>query len=107
DIFLGSSGAPGLDSPSNQIAPGAGTSSLSSVERLTGGPAAATTSSLRQPPAAVGDPGIVGAGPTGLPTGRGPAAAPVLPGIRITPDVVNNALLIYANEDNYRIIERA
>ena len=27
--------------------------------------------------------------------------------MRITPDVANNAILIYADEENYRIIERA
>jgi general secretion pathway protein D len=32
---------------------------------------------------------------------------PLLPGIRITPDVVNNAVLIYASQENYRLIERA
>jgi general secretion pathway protein D len=32
---------------------------------------------------------------------------PLLPGLRITPDIVNNAVLIYASPDNYRIIERA
>ncbi|MFL4971645.1 MAG: type II secretion system protein GspD, partial [Xanthobacteraceae bacterium] len=30
----------------------------------------------------------------------------ILPGVRITPDVVNNSLLIYANQEHYRIIER-
>ena len=34
------------------------------------------------------------------------AGSAILPGVRITPDVVNNALLIYANQENYRIIER-
>jgi len=29
-----------------------------------------------------------------------------LQGVRITPDVVNNSLLIYANQENYQIIER-
>ena len=36
--------------------------------------------------------------------GQGPTA--LLPGVRITPDVVNNTLLIYANQESYRIIER-
>jgi general secretion pathway protein D len=36
--------------------------------------------------------------------GQGPSA--LLPGVRITPDVVNNTLLIYANQESYRIIER-
>jgi general secretion pathway protein D len=31
----------------------------------------------------------------------------ILPGVRISADVVNNALLIYANQENYRIIEGA
>lgn len=31
----------------------------------------------------------------------------MLSGVRITPDVVNNSLLIYASQENYRIIERA
>jgi general secretion pathway protein D len=40
--------------------------------------------------------------------GGGPSGAgAVLPGVRITADVVNNALLIYSNQENYRIIERA
>jgi general secretion pathway protein D len=33
-------------------------------------------------------------------------ATPFLPGVRITPDPTNNTLLIYANPENYRIIER-
>ena len=32
---------------------------------------------------------------------------PILPNVRISPDVINNALLIYANQENYRLIERA
>jgi general secretion pathway protein D len=39
--------------------------------------------------------------------GPGGAGQAILPGVRITADVVNNALLIYANRENYRIIERA
>jgi general secretion pathway protein D len=37
----------------------------------------------------------------------GPGTGAVLPGVRITADVVNNALLIYSNQENYRVIERA
>jgi general secretion pathway protein D len=44
-----------------------------------------------------------GGGGLGGPGGSGA----ILPGVRITADVVNNALLIYANRENYRIIERA
>jgi len=40
--------------------------------------------------------------------GGGPAGTgAILPGVRITADVVNNALLIYANRESYLIIERA
>ena len=53
--------------------------------------------------------------PTNVPTntlapgaGGGPGGTgAVLAGVRITADVVNNALLIYSNRENYRIIERA
>jgi general secretion pathway protein D len=37
--------------------------------------------------------------------GAGGATA-LFPNVRITPDVVNNTLLIYANQESYRIIER-
>jgi general secretion pathway protein D len=37
----------------------------------------------------------------------GAAANAILPGIRITADVVNNTLLIYASEENYHILEGA
>ncbi len=30
----------------------------------------------------------------------------VLPGVRVTADILNNALVIYANQENYRLIER-
>jgi len=36
----------------------------------------------------------------------GSGAQPILPNVRIAADVTNNALLIYANQENYRIIER-
>ena len=35
------------------------------------------------------------------------AAGPLLPNVRITPDTVNNNLLIYANQESYGIIKRA
>lgn len=39
--------------------------------------------------------------------GGGGQGNAILSGVRITADVVNNALLIYANQENYRVIERA
>jgi general secretion pathway protein D len=35
----------------------------------------------------------------------GGSGQPAMPGVRITPDTVNNSLLIYADQENYRIIE--
>src|SRR5262249_3308718 len=49
--------------------------------------------------------GINRLGAAGAAPGTGGPA--ILPGVRITPDVVNNALLIYANQENYKVIERA
>jgi general secretion pathway protein D len=37
----------------------------------------------------------------------GSTGTPLLTNFRITPDVVNNSLLVYASQANYRIIERA
>src|SRR5262249_54118539 len=56
---------------------------------------------------------LAGAAPTGgpvvgtLPGGPSGSGAPLLTGVRITPDIVNNSLLVYASRENYRIIERA
>ena len=108
-----------LDSATNQLAPAAGLTTTSSegaaasmgpADRLTGGTASLATA-LRQPPGA-GDSGqnIVGSGAntaTGGALRSGTAGGgPILPGVRITADVTNNALLIYANQESYRIIER-
>ena len=115
DIFLGVSSGQGLDSPSNQLAPGSGATALSNVERLTGGSQTPTATSLRQPSAPSAEPNTgpstpltsLAAGARQISGAQGTAGSPVLPGVRITPDVTNNALLIYANQDQYRIIERA
>jgi len=39
-------------------------------------------------------------------SGGGQLAGPLLPNVRITADVINNTLLIYADQESYRIIER-
>ena len=44
------------------------------------------------------------AGPGGAFGGGSPSAA--VPNIRITPDIVNNAILVYASEDTQRIVEQ-
>jgi general secretion pathway protein D len=115
EMFVGGSASATLDSPTNQIAPGGGSATLSSTERLSGGLSAPTTAGVRpQAPAVLeitppnaANPG--GANSLTSSRGAGANATPgsaILPGVRITADVVNNALLIYANQENYRIIER-
>jgi general secretion pathway protein D len=117
DIFAGGSGASSLLEP--PTAPGSGATTLSSTERLTGGvqPAASTPlTPLARPQSPGGVGGGVGGGvvdtpPNALPSlphgnGTTPGQA-ILPGVRITADTVNNALLIYANQENYRIVQRA
>jgi general secretion pathway protein D len=106
DMFLGTSGN-GLDSPTNQIAPSSGATTLSTVDKLTGGP-------KQEAPAAAANPANAAAGDAASLTGQAksngltPAHSDAaLPGVRITPDIANNAILIYADEENYRIIERA
>ncbi len=131
DVFIGRSSGGTFDSATNQIAPGSGLSSLSSSSAggLSGGLAqppgiwgagGATPSQVGQvPPGATGTTpgtgfgiapargtgtGVAGGGfgSFGGSTG-GPA---VLPNVRISADVANNSLLIYASHENYRIIER-
>src|SRR6516164_9644469 len=117
EILVGRS-AGGLESAQSQISPGAGVSIASS-----GGPLAALSA---QPPSATAQAGIGGASATARPGGAlgggvATAAAPpaaaggelaetgpggafggrgagegFMPNIRITPDIVNNAILVYA-----------
>ena len=115
DLFVGGPSS-SLDSAANQIAPGGGTTALSSVERLAGGPSAPTVAGVQTVPGVPtsragpsDNAGGGGSGQNSLGGGRGGASgeAAILPGVRITPDVANNALLIYANQENYRIIQSA
>jgi len=108
-IFTGGTSG-GLESPSNQIAPNSGATTLSTTERLTGGPRQDAQSGTAQPgqgaeaAAAISTAGTLGplAGGAG-----GSGASASLPGVRITADVANNSVLVYATEEQYRIIERA
>lgn len=158
DIFVGRGGT-GLDSATNQIAPGAGVTSASSTAAggtgaagglggtagglggtagglgaaggaatpIAGGSfpaggaaggagggfsgsgfggqssrnfsiAGGTNPNIIDPNAPGG--GLGGTGPVG------PAGPGIMPGVRITPDVINNTILIYASQENYRIIEK-
>jgi len=119
DMFVGGATS-SLDSAENQLAPGSGLSATSSADRLS-----MNTSGTSSQPAGFGPRprGAAGVGmsaglgspapasglvPGGLqPDARGTAAAgqPLMQGVRITPDVVNNTVLIYADRTNYSIIE--
>jgi general secretion pathway protein D len=134
EMFGGSSGGGLLDSAESQIAPGSGvygtasdrlslnTNNPSSSSGGIGGPrsssgtgsgfgsgsgfgagtgssgATATSAAAAANPAASLDGRGSGAGSSG-------GGQPVLQGVRITADAVNNTLLIYADQGNYRIIE--
>jgi general secretion pathway protein D len=123
DMFIGGSTASSLDNADNQVAPGSGAlerlSLNSSGQSQIGGFAprgpTGTTSPTAfgsgQPQAGVGTtPGSGTPGSGGGALDRGGAATggsgqPLMQGVRITPDAVNNSLLIYADQGNYKIIE--
>jgi general secretion pathway protein D len=123
EILVGR-GAGGLDTAQSQVAPGAGLSIASS-----GGPLSALSA---QPPSALGQAGGLGAtggqaaaarpaggagtagtagndqsaaGSGGAFGGRGNGEA-AQANIRITPDIVNNSILVYASQETQRIVEQ-
>ena len=121
DMFMGGSSSSLLDSADNQVAPGSGTSATSSGDRLSlNGNASTTNGFANRGTSGTGATGF-GTQATGTGAGAGTGAGgtnaldsgsrgsgngqPVLQDVRITPDVVNNTLLIYADQANYRIIE--
>jgi general secretion pathway protein D len=119
EILVGR-GSSGLDTAQSQVAPGAGLSIASS-----GGPLAALSA---QPPTAMAQAGGGAATATARPAGGGGAAATAgndlsaagaggafgahgngeaaQANIRITPDVVNNSILVYASQETQRIVEQ-
>jgi general secretion pathway protein D len=115
EMFAGGSGGATLDSAANQIAPGSGMITSSS-----GSPSSISRPALSNAPQQPGGAAAAGAAAAGGEAGLGGAksdtsfgarsagsgGSPVLPGVRITADVVNNNLLIFANQESYRIIER-
>jgi general secretion pathway protein D len=123
DMFIGGSSS-SLDSADNQLAPGSGSTSTSSADRLSLNANSSSQSSSSQPngfgprpqsgTSSGGGPGFGQPQPAnGNPSNPGALDSrsagsngqPVLQGVRITPDIVNNTLLIYADQGNYRIIE--
>jgi general secretion pathway protein D len=130
DMFLGGSSASSLDSADNQLAPESGSTLASSAaDRLSPNSAANAPATSGFGPR--GQTGGYAGNNVGLGTSQiaSPSSAsssattsanggtldarstiggngqPTMPGVRITPDTVNNSLLIYADQENYRIIE--
>src|ERR1700736_5507820 len=121
EMFIGGSSSSGLlDSAENQLAPGSGTSATAS-DRLSQNNNSSSSSGFgsrsQSGTSTNGTSGFGGqtaaasAGAntsgTGSPHRRsaGAGGQPLLQGVRITADTVNNTLLIYADQGNYRIIE--
>jgi general secretion pathway protein D len=121
EMFIGNSGGSdnALDSPLGQLAPGSGASASASDRLSAGGNSSQASASGSQQQTSTSlvanrgfggtpAPPIVPSGSTTNPeeqrssTSGGKA---ILEGVRITPDVVNNTLLIYADQENYRLIE--
>jgi general secretion pathway protein D len=121
DIFGQRSGSSG-DQPVNQIAPGADSaqSRLDSIDR--GGSAAARSGGATQSASAnrgnisvsaafesfagrkESDEDGAGSAPSGS---AGSAARSTFQNVRITADSANNSIVVYSNQEDYRVVERA
>lgn len=124
EVFVGG-GSSSLDNAESQLAPGSGISTTQSTDRLSGSGSAQSGFGSRSSATAATDTRS-GVGAQGFPSSRpnlastalnptdaadahtGSAAGgqPLLQGVRITADAVNNTLLINATQENYQIIER-
>ena len=91
------------DSAASQIAPDSGAATLTAVDRLTGGAKTDTAAAALRTAAEASQ---TNSPYGGLVAAKFDAAANVS-GVRITPDVPNNAILVYANEEMARTVERA
>ena len=123
EMFIGGSSSGLLDSPDSQIAPGSGTYATASADRLSlNSNSPSSTSSgfgSRMQSGTNGNSGFgaqTAAAPAGANAntsdagsldsrGAGSGGQPMLKGVRITADTVNNSLLVYADQENFRIIE--
>src|SRR6202165_2973161 len=121
EMFIGGSSSGSLDAASSQLAPGSGTY-CTSADRLSLNSSGANSSSSgfgsRSSATGTQTPGATGFGATrdvaaannpnlGTLDGGSRTAGsgqPVLQNVRITADSVNNTLLIYADQESYRII---
>ena len=128
-IFETNGGGVSAESPTNEIAPGSGVKAMTAADRLTGGfgrPSGWSGRSFANSPAipvvplrsAEGgaNPRTAAAQFGGVPVatlnselsalGQGGSGGPQLPNVRITADLLNNSVLIYARPDEYKLIER-
>jgi general secretion pathway protein D len=120
EMFIGGSSSGLLDSAENQLAPGSGTSATASSDRLSQNNNSSSSSGFgSRSQSGTNTNGTSGFGGqtaasagantsgTGSLDSRSPGGGgqPLLQGVRITADTVNNTLLIYADQGNYRIIE--
>jgi general secretion pathway protein D len=118
DMFGGGSGG-SLDNASSQLAPGAGSSLTSSSGSSPLGSSPTQSSGSGSPNAGlVASRGFGGTPASAVPSAPASAGSsfdasrssssggkPIMEGVKITPDTVNNTLLIYADQENYRLIE--
>jgi general secretion pathway protein D len=118
EILLSGGSSGTLDSATSQISPGAGVTASSSgppsVAALSGLPTAAggATTPVTGPPGSLmnvrpaipGQPGQDGT--AAAPAARAPGGNAVLVNVRLTADVTNNAVLVYANQESQRIVEQ-
>ena len=117
EMLFGRSGGGSLDNASSQISPGAGvsvtSSGSSSVAALSGLPtqaSGATPAVAASPPnvRAASNPGTSGQDSPGglLGSGAKSTGGGALQNVRITADVINNAVLVYADQESQRIVEQ-
>jgi general secretion pathway protein D len=120
DMFVGGSSSSLLDNADSQIAPGSGTYATASTDRLSSNNNSQSSNgfgSRMQSGTSNGGSSGFGVQPAAAPAGAntsdagtldskssGAGGQPMLKGVRITADTVNNTLLIYADQENYRII---
>jgi general secretion pathway protein D len=123
-IFVVNGGS--AESPTNEIAPGSGVKAMTAAERLTGGvssnsgglggsgglgnsnsPASSAEGASQRTAAAQFGGVPVAALNSELGTlSQGESGGPQLPNVRITADLINNSVLIYARPEEYKLIER-
>jgi general secretion pathway protein D len=127
DMLTGQRGGSSLDSASSQISPGGGVSisssgtnpiaSLSAMPTAASGVATPVTGPAGGSPLNLrGAPPPAGASPAGgqdnasgslFDSGTKPSGGgAILPNVRITADVTNNAVLVYANQESQRVVEQ-